>query len=254
MNNPCVLFVDDDLMLARALSRVLEQNDFAVVHVTSPSDALKWLRAERPNLIILDVDLQASLTGYDLARLLRQGGWTGSYALRGNEFVDIPILMLTGHDQVDEQLTGYEAGVDQYMSKQDLRLSKKDLDARLLVAQLRALLNRNQTPTTAPDTIRIGQLFIHLSEERVVANAKPVDLTPTEYCLLRWLAQHTGVVQSREVLLAEVWQITNLDAGSTRVVDATVRRLRKKLTEAGCGELIQSKHGVGYVLSSESDT
>ncbi len=242
--------MDDDLLLARALSRTLEQNDFAVVHVTGPDEALTWLRAERPDIMILDVDLQARLNGYDLARLLRQGGWTGTYTVRGDEFTDVPILMLTGHDKIEEQLTGYEAGVNQYMSKGDLRLPKKDLDARLLVAQLRALLNRNQKTDADADVIRIGQLFVHVREERVAVNANSVSLTATEYCLLHWLARHTGVVQSREVLLAEVWQITNLEAGSTRMVDATVRRLRKKLTEAGCEELIQSKHGVGYVLSS----
>jgi len=248
MSAPLILLVDDDALLARAVRLGLEQAAFVVVYCADPDAALRWLRVQRPDLIILDVDLQAARTGFDLCRLLRCGGWTGEYVMRAEDFVTTPIMMLTGQASVEDKLTGYGAGTDDYMTKNDLYLTKKDLDIRLLVARLGALLKRDRPTPTATDPVRIGPLTLYPADARVVVGATPLDLTPTEYKVLVWLAHHAGVVQTRATLLTEIWGYQADD--NTRTVDVCIRRLREKLANAGCDHLIQSKHAVGYVLTT----
>ncbi|MFN8487662.1 MAG: response regulator transcription factor [Caldilineaceae bacterium] len=248
LHSPLVLLVDDDVFLARAVQAGLEQAAFTVQHCTGPEEALRWLRLHRPDIIVLDVDLQATRNGFDLCRLLRRGGWTGEYALRAADFAAVPILLLTGKGAMEDKLNGYSAGTDDYMTKNDLYLAKKDLDIRLLAAHLSALLKRNAVVAAPTPVLRVGELTLYPEEKRAVVAAELLDLTPTEYKVLYWLAQHPGVAQSRATLLQEIWGYQAED--NTRTVDVCIRRLREKLAHAGCADLIQSKHGVGYFLAN----
>jgi DNA-binding response OmpR family regulator len=246
---PLLLLVDDDALLARALRMGLERAGFATVYHQHPDDALRWLRVQRPDAILLDVDLNANRNGVEVCRLLRTGGWTGEYVLRAEEFIQIPIMMLTGKDTLEDKLNGYDAGSDDFMTKNDLFLSKKEMDMRLLVARVHALLRRDR-PVAAPavTTLRLGALTIYTERNEVVVNEQVLHLTANEYQVLHWLASHPGLVQSRATLLKEVWGFDR--ASTTRAVDMCIKRLREKLSEAGLDDMIQSKHGEGYLLSN----
>ncbi|MCE7980728.1 MAG: DNA-binding response regulator [Caldilinea sp. CFX5] len=245
---PLLLLVDDDALLARALRMGLERAGFQTVYHQHPDDALRWLRVQRPDAILLDVDLNANRNGVEVCRLLRTGGWTGDYVLRAEEFIHIPIMMLTGKDTLEDKLTGFEAGTDDFMTKNDLFLSKKEMDTRLLVARLNALLRRDRPTAPATTSLRIGDLTIHTERNEVAVKEQVVNLSANEYQVLQWLARHPGLVQSRATLLKEVWGFDRYT--NTRAVDMCVKRLREKLSEAGLDDVIQAKHGEGYFLSN----
>lgn len=241
-----ILLVDDDIHLAGVLKRSLERATYGVVHFESPFETLEWLRIHRPDVIILDVDLGASISGVDLCRLLRRGGWTGNQYINAAKFEDLPILMLTGQNSVGDKLTGLEAGADTFMTKQDLIIDKRNLDLRLLLLYLEKLTGRHRTPQS--QTIRIPPLTIYVDTNRVYVENTPVELTAKEFGVLVQLARQPETAHSQQALLREVWG----DSGNarTRAVDACVGRLRSKLATAGAADLIRSKYGEGYYLAT----
>lgn len=233
-----LLLVDDDGLLASSVMRGLA-SEWSVVHCATPKQALQWLRVQRPDLIILDVELQAQLDGFALCRILRKGGWAGDFTYRPPD-VPIPILMLTSRHSVDDKVHGLDEGADDYLPK--------PFDIRELRARSDALLRRySDRSPYFPDAavIRIGSLTIYPSPERRVVNGlTTIDLTDTEYDLLYWLAANPNVWHSREALLQGVWHVQG--QVDTRTVDAFVRRLRQKLAGVSETPLIQTKYGAGY--------
>ena len=245
---PLLLLVDDDALLARVLRTGLERAGFQTVYQQHPDDALRWLRVHRPDAILLDIDLNANRNGVELCQLLRTGGWTGEYVLRAEAFINIPIMMLTGKDTLEDKLTGYDAGTDDFMTKNDLFLPKKEMDTRLLVARINAMLRRDRPTAPAAATLRIGDLTIYTERNEVAVKDQVLNLTANEYQVLSWLARQPGLVQSRATLLKEVWGFDRFT--NTRAVDMCIKRLREKLSGAGVDDLIQSRHGEGYFLSN----
>lgn len=236
---PIVMLVDDDPMLAQVVTTGLEQESFEVVHCASPDEALEWLRLDRPDAMLLDVDLKARINGFQLCNLLRRGGWTGDYTLPALSYT-IPIMMLTSLSEVGDQLQGYEFGADDYMPK--------PFNLPLLVARLNVMLRRRDELDDPRPRMQFRSLVIYEDEQRAFVDHQPLELTPTEFNLLICLAQTPGVAQSRETLLQAVWGYE--DDSSTRVLDMCVRRIRKKLAGTDCHDLITTKHRVGYCLDS----
>lgn len=235
-----LLLVDDDGILASLIVQRLA-DEWSVVHYAKPQDALLWLRFQRPDVVILDVELNAQIDGFALCRILRKGGWAGSFTYVPPEY-PVPILMLTSRTVVEDRIRGLDEGADDYLPK--------PFDMRELRARLHALVRRLPQITSyqqRPDIIRVGELTIFPPPQRRVVNGTvPLELTDTEFDLLLWLAQHPNVWHSRDTLLREVWGYST----ETRTVDAFVRRLRKKLTELKCECMIQTKYGAGYMLVS----
>lgn len=235
-----LLLVDDDGFLVASVVRGLA-NEWSVVHCATPQQALQWLRVQRPDLVILDVELQAQLDGFSLCRLLRQGGWAGNFTYQPPA-VPIPILMLTSRDHVDDRVRGLNEGADDYLSKP---FNIHELRARLHALTRRYAATRSNA--RAPEVVRLGEFTLFPPpERRLVSSAMEIELTETEFDLLYWLALHPNEWHSRETLLEHVWQAPGQI--STRTVDVFVGRLRKKLTVDGDGSLIQTKYGSGYRL------
>lgn len=234
-----VLLVDDDTLLADVVANALQQESFDVIHCASPDEALDWLRVDRPDAMLLDVDLKARMNGFQLCNLLRRGGWTGDYTLPALSRA-IPIMMLTSLGEVDHMLQGYEFGADDYMPK--------PFNVPLLIARLNVMLRRSDELDEQRTRMQFRSLVIYEDEQKAFVHQQPLELTPTEFDLLTYLANNAGVVQSRATLLREVWGFE--DDGSTRVLDMCVRRIRKKLAETDCHDLITTKHRVGYYINS----
>lgn len=214
-----ILVVDDDPDHVKVLCRYLTREGYEVTGVQNGVEAL--VRAPEANLVILDLMLPG-LDGWEVARALRR------------DLPDLPVLMLTALGTEDDRVQGLELGADDYVVK--------PFSPREVVARVRALLRR----VGVGPVLRCGDLLIFPESREVYRGSNTLMLTRLEFNLLLTLAQHPGLVWSRERLLERVW---GLDfPGTTRAVDARVTSLRKKLRgETNEDErYIETVHGVGY--------
>jgi len=219
-----VLVVDDEADVTELLEYKLKQAGFLVRTVNDPLRVLGLARDLRPEVIVLDV-MMPELSGLQLLKMIRADAL----------LKDTPVLFLTAKGETDDRLKGLQGGADDYVAK--------PFDAREVVLRIQALAKRAKSTAAAPDTrMAAGSVVIDLERHEVTAEGKPVDLTATEFKLLRTLVERKGRVQTRERLLEDVWNYA--PDIETRTVDTHMRRLREKLGRAG--EVIETVRGVGY--------
>jgi len=219
-----ILVVDDEADVTELLEYKLKQAGFLVRTVNDPLRVLGLARDLRPEVIVLDV-MMPELSGLQLLKMIRADAL----------LKDTPVLFLTAKGETDDRLKGLQGGADDYVAK--------PFDAREVVLRIQALAKRAKSTAAAPDTrMAAGSVVIDLERHEVTAEGKPVDLTATEFKLLRTLVERKGRVQTRERLLEDVWNYA--PDIETRTVDTHMRRLREKLGRAG--EVIETVRGVGY--------
>jgi two-component system response regulator TrcR len=220
-----VLLVDDEVVLTSLVSLALAYEGWVVDIAHDGATALQLYRDTRPDVVVLDVMLPDT----DGIRLLRQ--------LRDIEQT-FPTLFLTARDSVDDRIIGLTAGGDDYMTK--------PFSLEELVARLRGLLRRSILTSSEEDSrITVGDLFLDETSYEVNRGGEPLQLTMTEFELLRFLMRNPRRVLSRSQILDQVW---NYDfAGKASIVDLYVSYLRKKI-DAGRPPMIQTVRGVGYML------
>jgi DNA-binding response OmpR family regulator len=216
---PRILLVEDDPTIRQMTQLALERDGFAVATAHDSASGLSAFRSQAPDLLLLDVMLPG-VGGVSMCRTIR-------------EHSVVPIVMLTARTDPVDVVLGLEAGADDYVTK--------PFEPSILAARLRAVLRRVARHDSAP-LLRVGALEIDRAGMDVRVAGEPVRLTPTEYRLLLELAEHRGMVCSRERLLEEVWGY--VWAGDTRLVDMHVRRLRVKVGP----EVIETVRGAGYKL------
>lgn len=220
-----VLVVDDEPDIVALVAYHLAKAGYRVSTAASGPDALTAARDEHPALIVLDLMLPG-LSGFDVLEQLRAADATR----------DIAVLMLTARKDEPDRIRGLSLGADDYLAK--------PFSPQELVLRVAAILRRVVTSTSSGGVLRIGPLQVDRATHGVTVDARPVDLTATEFKLLMTLAERRGRVQSRAQLLESVW-----DAApdiQTRTVDMHVQRLRSKLGPAG--DLIETVRGFGYRL------
>jgi len=218
-----VLVVEDDQPLVRIMTKSLESNGFEVTSAFDGEDGLRAARDDRPDAIVLDLQLPR-LNGVDLCRRLRS---------EGNS---VPILMLTARSTVPDRIGGLGAGADDYLVK--------PFSLGELAARLRALGRRGKT---TPQVIEAGPLQLDTGAREARVNGSPVELTGTEFALLEYLMQNAGQVLSRDQLREEVWG-EGFEPASN-VVDIYVHYVRRKLKAAGLeADPIRTVRGLGYAF------
>jgi DNA-binding response OmpR family regulator len=218
-----ILVIDDDRAVTDALQRGLGLEGFAVDAANSGEEGLKLYRDRDPQLIILDV-MMPGMDGLEVLKRIRQ--------------VDpaLPILMLTARDAPGDEALGLEYGADDYVVK--------PFNWDVLIARVRALLRRTQSQ---PGTIlRMGDLSLSEATRTAKRGDREITLTPTEYDLLREFLLHQGRVLPRDLLMERVWGYEPV--GGTNVLETYVKQLRQKLEAGGEPRVIQTVHGVGYIL------
>lgn len=218
-----VLVVDDDPVILRSLGRGLRLNGFDVALAENGTAALTELATRPPDVVVLDVSLPG-LSGTDICRKLRADG------------DEVPVLMLSALDELEDRVAGLQAGADDYLVK--------PFALKELVLRLQALLRRR--PPGASDTVRIGDLELAPAAREVTYGGAPVSLTRREFELLEVLVRNVDVVLTRDQLLDRVWGYDF--AVRTDAVDTFVSYLRRKLEAGGRPRIVHTVRGVGFVL------
>lgn len=224
-----IVVAEDERDLSALLRRHLEDEGHRVVQAFDGAAAVRAVRDDSPDLLILDWMLP-ELDGLEVARRVRK-------------LSIVPILMLTARAEEIDRVLGLEVGADDYMSKP---FSIRELLARVRAMLRRVELFREASAADTPPVLRAGSLVVDLAQHVVSVADEPVDLTPKEFDLLALLVRNPGRAFSRDYLIESVW---GYDAGGfDRTVDTHVLRLRKKLGAAG--DRIETVWGVGYRLSA----
>ncbi len=221
-----ILVVDDDPVGSRMVQFLLQEQSHTVDLVDNPRGALAMLEKQPPDLLLLDVNLP-QLNGFDLYQRLRERGY------------DMPVIFLTGKDEVEDRVQGLKMGADDYICK--------PYHSAELLARVEVVLRRySKARMTEQGQIRAGDVEIDPRELRVtLPDRRTAYLTPTEMKVLLQLAQRAGQPVEREEVLAGVWgEHSSCDSN---IVDVYVRRLRRKLErDPARPRLIQAARGVGY--------
>ena len=224
-----ILVVEDETAIREMICFVLDQNGFNAIEACDIEQALAKIHEPYPDLILLDWMLPGG-TGVSLAKKLKQNEYTRN----------IPVIMLTARSDEDDKVKGFEAGVDDYVTKP---FSPKEL-----IARIKAVIRR-VSPTSLEEEVDFHGLKLDPVAHRVAINGNSLDLGPTEFRLLHFFMTHTERVYSREQLLDNVWG-TNIYV-EDRTVDVHIRRLRKAISGEGHDDFVQTVRGAGYRFSSK---
>jgi DNA-binding response OmpR family regulator len=221
-----LLLVEDDKRLARALTRLLEEDRHVVEHAPDGRTGIELAGAiDGLDAVILDIGLP-DMSGLEVARAIRSDG------------IETSILMLTARDTVNDRVSGLDAGADDYVVKPFAYAE--------VAARLRALARRAEPGPRRPEPkLRAGAIVLDEAARRVTVNGAAVDLSPREFSLLEALLRHPGQTLTRDQLLDHAWPFSV--SVTPNAVDAYVHYLRTKLGEAG--SQVETVRGVGYRLA-----
>lgn len=222
-----ILVVEDEPAIQELVACNLELAGHRTLRADSAEQALRMVRDELPDLIVLDWMLPG-INGIEFARRLRTDKRTQT----------VPLIMLTARAEEHDKLAGLETGADDYITKP---FSPRELNARV-----KAVLRR-RSPQATDDVVGIAGLELDPASHRVTGNGAPLPLGPTEFRLLHFFMTHAERVYSRVQLLDQVWG--DHVFVEERTVDVHIRRLRKALEPTGHDRLIQTVRSSGYRLS-----
>jgi DNA-binding response OmpR family regulator len=221
-----VLIVEDEKDILQLVKMYLDKEGFRTITAANGSDALRQVRSERPDLVVLDLMLP-EIDGLEVCKKLRIAPQTAM----------LPIIMLTAKSEESDTVVGLELGADDYVGK--------PFSPRALVARVKALFRRlERTDDREVSAYRYGTLNLNLSRHEVTMNGREVMLTAKEFGLLEHLLRNPGRVLTRDVLLNNVWGYDY--HGTTRTVDVHVRRIKQKLPMLN--DAILSVKSLGYKL------
>jgi DNA-binding response OmpR family regulator len=218
-----ILIVDDEPALVRLTRDYLVRGGFRAVTAADAGDALYRFRADRPDLVVLDLGLP-DRDGLDVIREIRRTS-------------ALPIIILTARGEETDRIVGLELGADDYMVK--------PFSPNELVARVRAVLRRGASAPTLSDQITIADLEIDIPRMRILRDRQPIDLTATEFQIVTTLAREPGRVFTRAQLLDVVHGV--MIEAYERAIDAHIKNIRRKLEhDSSKPSYILTVHGVGY--------
>ncbi len=222
-----ILVVDDEPNIRDLLASGLRFAGFSVLAVGNGNDAVVAAEKGKPDLILLDVMLP-DMSGFSVTKKLRS--------------MDIlaPVLFLTARDEVEDKITGLTVGGDDYMTK------PFSLDE--IIARINAILRRTKATSVEKSVIEVGEVRIDEDAHEVFVNDTPVELSPTEYQLLRFLMENANRVLSKSQILDHVWEYDF--NGEMGIVESYVSYLRKKLDPLTSEPVLVTKRGHGYMFKS----
>ena len=220
MEETTILVVDDESRIRKLLKDFLIKESYSILEAADGEEALKVYEenSNKIKLILLDV-MMPKLDGWSVLRQIRQSS-------------KVPVIMLTARSEEQDELFGFELGVDEYISK--------PFSPKILVARIKAILNRTQAKES--QTKDYGGIVIDTEGRTVSVDGKPIELCLREYELLKYLLDNENVALSRDKILNNVW---NYDYyGDSRTIDSHIKKIRHKLGKRG--KYIKTMRGVGY--------
>ena len=220
-----VLVVDDETNIRDLLSASLRFAGHQVATAANGTDAIKMITETSPDIVLLDVMLP-DISGFGVTKKIRGMG------------IETPILFLTARDDTEDKVAGLTVGGDDYVTK------PFSLDE--IMARVSAIMRRTGKDSSAGSVINVGELSINEDAHEVSVNEQFVDLSPTEYQLLRYLATNPNRVLTKAQILDHVWEYDF--NGEMGIVESYVSYLRKKLDPLSSKPLIVTKRGVGYMF------
>jgi DNA-binding response OmpR family regulator len=219
-----ILIVEDEPDMVLGLKDNFEFEGYEVVTATDGESGLERARTVKPDLIVLDVMLP-KMSGLEVCKTLRGEGWGG------------PILMLTARGQEIDKVVGLELGADDYVTK--------PFSIRELLARVRAVMRRSEGGKKRLSQYAFDDITLDFDSYKATKSSQPLDLSPREFELLRYLIERKGETVSRDQLLADVWGYESYP--STRTVDTHIAKLRAKIGDSGSEpRWILTIHGMGY--------
>ncbi len=224
-----ILLVEDEEEILQLAKLYLEKEGFRTCLARTGLDALKQVKAERPDLVILDLMLP-ELDGLEVCKRIRSDSQTAM----------LPIIMLTAKAEESDTILGLELGADDYVTK--------PFSPKALVARVKALFRRLERRPDDATQLEYGTLVLDLDRHEARVKGREVPLTAKEFGLLEHLLRHPGRVLTRDVLLNSVWGYDYY--GTTRTVDVHVRRLKQKIPLLN--DVILSVKSLGYKLKEQS--
>jgi two-component system OmpR family response regulator len=220
-----VLVVDDEAVLAEMVSMALRYEGWNIATASDGSSAIASARAQRPDVVVLDVMLP-DMSGLDVLHKLRE------------ESPQLPVLLLTAKDAVEDRIAGLTAGGDDYVTK--------PFSIEEVVLRLRALLRRTGVTTVDSGAqLIVGDLVLDEDSHEVTRAGEPISLTSTEFELLRFMMRNAKRVLSKAQILDRVWSYDF--GGRSNIVELYISYLRKKI-DSGRDPMIHTLRGAGYVL------
>ena len=225
-----VLIIDDDKKLGKLLTEYLAKFGLKGVPAFHPDEAIRFLRRELPDIVILDVMLPDK-DGFEMCKEIRR-----DYA--------VPIIMLTARGEVADRVLGLELGADDYLPK--------PFEPRELVARIQSVLRRGGAAGTAPDKLRHGALELDFRRREATVGGKPADLTAMEFEVLALFARSPGKVMDRDHILDRTkgmeWEPYN------RSIDVLISRLRQKLgDDPKRPAFLKTVRGAGYMYIGDEE-
>jgi DNA-binding response OmpR family regulator len=221
-----ILVVEDMESVVKLLRMLLEREGFEVTVAQDGLEALEAVRRDKPDLVLLDL-LLPGLDGLEVGRRIRHDPLTAH----------LPIIILSGKDEVADKVIGLEIGADDYITK--------PFEADELIARIKGRLRR-AAPTDPVRVLKVGSLEMQLDRHTITLRDKPIHLTSKEFNLLRMLIMTNGRVLSRDALFESVWGHHKDEGLQSRTIDVHIRSLRNKLGPEGCR--IFTVRNVGYRL------
>ena len=220
-----VLVVDDEAVLAEMVSMALRYEGWSIATAGDGSSAIASARAQRPDVVVLDVMLP-DMSGLDVLHKLRE------------ENPQLPVLLLTAKDAVEDRIAGLTAGGDDYVTK--------PFSIEEVVLRLRALLRRTGVTTVDSGAqLVVGDLVLDEDSHEVTRAGEPISFTSTEFELLRFMMRNAKRVLSKAQILDRVWSYDF--GGRSNIVELYISYLRKKI-DSGRDPMIHTLRGAGYVL------
>lgn len=235
-----LVVVDDEPSIRELLSASLRFSGFDVVTASNGTEAIETIVSANPDLIIMDV-MMPDIDGFTVTSRIRQEG------------IDAPVLFLTARDDTQDKVMGLTVGGDDYVTK--------PFSLEEVVARIRAILRRTQDQVEDDPIIRVADLEINEDSHDVTRHGELIDLSPTEYKLLRYLMDNEGRVLSKAQILDHVWQYDW--GGDAAIVESYISYLRKKIdgvtyrdedgNEQKVVPIILTKRGIGYMIREPRD-
>lgn len=220
-----ILVIEDEYKVAAALKKGLEAEYYKVIVAHTGEEGFYQLNSERFDLVILDLMLPGR-DGIEILRTLRKRG------------LEIPVLILTARDTVDDRVLGLDSGADDYLVK--------PFAFPELLARIRLLLRRGRGDK--PLRLKLADLEMDLVTRRVSRGDQPLEVTVKEFELLEYLLRHEGQIVSREMLARDLWQTEDRSATMDNVIDVHIARLRRKVDSPFDIKLVKTVRGVGFVM------